>query len=509
MAINNKTKKDLNNRNIFIEIARRIGLNISENKSKTKNLSQLYINSKTLANFIRKELFISEKGKDKIFNSNLFFQNKENLLGLYNGLMLSDGHFSKNIDRDSFDNTSPSIIGAFKILSSILEKPIVSIHKRLPFWSGKYLCKTSYKLKICHAAETMPKSKERCFSDKNFWYMPIQNITIIKKKKNIVYDLSILGKHSYVINNCVVHNSAPSFYTSKLLGLTTIDRISASVKLFPERFISAERLIEAKSLPDIDLNLGTPEIFAKAQEEVLGCGHSYQMIAFGTLRSLGAWKLYARVENVPFDVANLVSEQIQQYELDLKHADDEEEKEELDIHNYIDPHYHNIYDESKKYLGLVNNIVPHPCAYLIFSQGKIEEEFGLIKIKTGDVEHICVVCDGHFAEDYKLLKNDLLKVSVVDLIYRVYKRIGIEPHPLPELIKLCENDQTVWKIYKDACTMGINQFEQTGSSGRGAKYAPKNISEISAFVAAIRPGFKSNYKQFEAREHFEYGIKSR
>lgn len=40
------------------------------------------------------------------------------------------------------------------------------------------------------------------------------------------------------------------------------------------------------------------------------------------------------------------------------------------------------------------------------------------------------------------------------------------------------------------------------------KYAPRNISELCAFVAAVRPGFKSMYKIFESRKHFGYGIPS-
>lgn len=44
--------------------------------------------------------------------------------------------------------------------------------------------------------------------------------------------------------------SAPSFYTTKLLGLTDIDRIAAPVTLFPTRFMSVERILGARSLPD-------------------------------------------------------------------------------------------------------------------------------------------------------------------------------------------------------------------------------------------------------------------
>ncbi len=71
---------------------------------------------------------------------------------------------------------------------------------------------------------------------------------IIKKGKELGGSITMTGR-----------GSASGYYLCKLLGLTTIDRISASVKLFPERFISTERLLESKGIPDIDFNLGTPD----------------------------------------------------------------------------------------------------------------------------------------------------------------------------------------------------------------------------------------------------------
>lgn len=44
--------------------------------------------------------------------------------------------------------------------------------------------------------------------------------------------------------------SAPSFIITKFLGLTEIDRLKAPVPLFPTRFMSIERILQAKSLPD-------------------------------------------------------------------------------------------------------------------------------------------------------------------------------------------------------------------------------------------------------------------
>lgn len=64
--------------------------------------------------------------------------------------------------------------------------------------------------------------------------------------------------------------SAPSFYTTKLLGLTDIDRLESPITLFPTRFMSAERILLARSLPDIDLNMVDREPFIRATEDLLG-----------------------------------------------------------------------------------------------------------------------------------------------------------------------------------------------------------------------------------------------
>lgn len=123
-------------------------------------------------------------------------------------------------------------------------------------------------------------------------------------------------------------------------------------------------------------------------------------------------------------------------------------------------------------------------------------------------DNVVCIMDGKWAEEYKFLKNDLLKVSVVDLIDKVYKRIGIKRHTIRELLALCPPESPVWDVYKKGCTLGINQCEQPGTRQRVMKYAPKNISELCAFVAAIRPGFKSMYKVFESRKPFSYDIES-
>lgn len=67
----------------------------------------------------------------------------------------------------------------------------------------------------------------------------IMNYHIIKKGIENGGELTKTGR-----------GSAVSFFTSKLLGFTEVDRIAAKVKMYPERFMSTTRILEAKTLPD-------------------------------------------------------------------------------------------------------------------------------------------------------------------------------------------------------------------------------------------------------------------
>lgn len=93
-------------------------------------------------------------------------------------------------------------------------------------------------------------------------------------------------------------------------------------------------------------------------------------------------------------------------------------------------------------------------------------------------------------------------------MYKVFDRIGMEPPSVTELLEMCPPNDSAWDVYAKGATIGINQVEKTGTTARVAKYHPTNISELCAFVAAIRPGFASMYKTFESRQPFKYGIKS-
>lgn len=302
--------------------------------------------------------------------------------------------------------------------------------------------------------------------------------------------------------------SGVSYFTNTLLGFSKVDRISAPVHMYPERFMSESRILQTKSLPDLDMNLGNPEVFVEAQNKVLGEGHSYPMIAYGKFQKKSGFKLYAKSRNLPFDIANEITKQLDKYETDLKYAEDDE-KDLIDVYDYVDEEYHDIIRESEKYTGIISDKKPHPCGYLLY-QGNIKEEIGLIRIKSESTkkEVIAALIDGDIAETFKFLKNDLLKVDVVKTIHETYKRIGETIHTESELLQVIKNNKKVWDIYANGLTVGVNQVEKYSTTQKAKRYKPQNISELTAFIAAIRPSFQSMYHIFESRKPFSYGIPS-
>lgn len=273
--------------------------------------------------------------------------------------------------------------------------------------------------------------------------------------------------------------SAVSFYINKLLGLTEVDRIAAPITLYPTRFMSAERILNSRSLPDIDLNWASVKPVIQASKDILGQDGIYYMIAYKPLQESSAFRLWCKA----------IGMAIGEYDDIAKNIDD-----------YIDnTKWGPIIEQSKVFRGVIESVAPSPCSFLL-SNDKISEMIGLIKV--GD--EICCCLDGYNCDAYKYLKNDYLTVSVYELIDRVYKLIGRPIDNIDTLIKNC--DQKVWDIYAKGLTTTINQADSDYDKQILSKYKPKNLSELSAYVAAIRPGFSSLLNNFVERKPYTTGV---
>lgn len=300
--------------------------------------------------------------------------------------------------------------------------------------------------------------------------------------------------------------SAVGMYINKLLRLTKVDKVNSSVEMYPERFLTKERIIDSHQAPDIDNNVSSRNEFIQAQKDLIGELGTYDLLALGTLKAKAAWKMYARANGIDPQVANKVSYQIGDYEQAKKYADN---PDDVNIDDFIASEFKDLFEGCRRYLGIYDNRKAHPCGCLAYS-GDAEADIGVILCKseaTGN-EVLTAVIESGTIDAFGYLKQDYLIVDSIGLTYDIYKEIGIEPYTVNQLLDKIKTDDATWNIYRDGFTQCVNQCEQPASTQKVMRYKPKNISELTQFIAAIRPGFKSMYHTFESRQHFEYGIKA-
>lgn len=274
--------------------------------------------------------------------------------------------------------------------------------------------------------------------------------------------------------------SAVSFYVNKLLGLTEVDRINAPITLYPTRFMSAERILSSRSLPDIDLNWADVAPVIQASKDLLGEDGIYYMIAYKPLQESSAFRLWCKAHDMHISEYDEIAKNLEAYESDAK--------------------WKGLIEGSKVFRGVIESVAPSPCSFLL-SNDKISEMVGLIKV--GDVTCCCL--DGYNCDVYKFLKNDYLTVTVYQLVNDTYKLIGRPIDDIDTLIKNC--DDKVWDVYAKGMTTTINQADSDYDKQILKKYKPKNLAELSAYVAAIRPGFASLLNNFVERRPYTTGVK--
>ena len=305
-----------------------------------------------------------------------------------------------------------------------------------------------------------------------------------------IIDYKIAKKAIEEYNGILTHTgrgSGVSFYINKLLGLTEIDRIWCPVKLYPTRFMSDTRILESRSLPDIDQNWADVAAPIKASQDYLGIDGIRQMVSFKPMQVSSAFRLWCKAKDLNINEYDEVAKKLR----DDEHCLDNDEK------------WSTLIEESKVFRGVIESIAPSPCSYLLLDK-PISEEIGLISIGSGNDRVVCCVLDGYNCDYYKYLKNDYLIVTVWDIISKVYEKIGTPIDDIKELISKC--DDKVWDLFSNCITATINQCDTDFGKQTLKVYKPRTIEELSAYVAAIRPGFANNLETFKNRETYSTGV---
>lgn len=298
--------------------------------------------------------------------------------------------------------------------------------------------------------------------------------------------------------------SMASYIVNKLLGFTTIDRFNSEVPIYPERFLTKERVLSGQ-MPDCDFNVASQEPFVRAFKKLIGEHSVYPLMAIEKFKEKAAWQMYASINDVPPQTANEISKYIDQYNEKLKYLD-EEDKDGINIEDFIPNEYISIYNQSKAYQGITINLKVHACGYIML-EGDVRRKIGLISaVSETTKKRTLVACiEGGYLDAFGLVKNDFLIVDSVALTKECFDSIG-EPVPtFDELREMIRDDEPTWGIYEQGITVCVNQLERTSTANKAKIYRPRDLGELSAFIAAIRPGFRSLLPNFIERKPYTTG----
>ena len=274
--------------------------------------------------------------------------------------------------------------------------------------------------------------------------------------------------------------SCGSFYINRILGMTQLDRFKINLPLFPDRFASTARLLENHSLPDIDFNVKSQEPFIKASRELLGEHGCYPMYAPGTMQISEAFRNVCRSKNMSFDEFNHVAKNLEEYQ--------------------DDPKWKPIIEEANRYVGTIISGSVHPCAHIL-SNTNLLYEYGVTRLG----ENVCVLITSSEADEYKVLKNDYLIVTVWKLIDETFKEIGIPIIKANDLLDKIKDDQRIWDLFKNGITCTLNQVDSDNGCRQAKQYGISSFEDGAHIAAAIRPSFDSWREQFLDRKPYTTG----
>lgn len=276
--------------------------------------------------------------------------------------------------------------------------------------------------------------------------------------------------------------SCASFYTNKLLGMTQLDRFKINLPIFPDRFASTARLIENRALPDIDFNVEAQEPFVKASKELLGENGCFPMVAYGTMQEGEAFRNVCRSHGLQFDEFNDVAKNLDLYREDKK--------------------WKSLIEEAEHYVGTIVSASVHPCAHVL-SDKDLLYEYGVARF--GDF--ICVMITSGEADQFKVLKNDYLIVSVWKLIHETFEEIGIPIIDAHDLLDSIKDDKRVWDLFTNGITCTLNQVDSDNGMQQAKRYGIKSFEDGALIAAAIRPSFDAWRPKFLNHENYSTGSK--
>ena len=313
----------------------------------------------------------------------------------------------------------------------------------------------------------------------------------------IVWDIMKYA-HEAGIQTGPGRGSAAGSLVSYLLNITKVDPIE--YQLLFERFLNPERY----TMPDIDLDF--PD---NRREDILdyvrrkyGDNHVAQIATFGTFGSKQALRDVCRVLGLTAVQAGEWSKAVpNQLGVSLKSA--YEQSKSLQALVSKSPKNQLIFETSCRIEGLPRHLSTHAAGVVLYDKPLTE----VIPLMDKEQQLPITQYTMKYVEQIGLLKMDFLGLTNLSILHdsiELTKKIYQQDIILNEIPL---DDEKTLKLFQEADTNGIFQFESDGIRRVLKKLTPTNLEDIAAVNALYRPGPMEQIDTFIKRKHGQEVVK--
>jgi DNA polymerase III subunit alpha len=324
----------------------------------------------------------------------------------------------------------------------------------------------------------------------------IEELEIIKEKKFAPYFLVVMNMINWAKKEGIMvgpgRGSSAGSLLCYVLNITDIDPIKHGLLFF--RFINPER----NDFPDIDTDIQDSRRDEVKEYLVKQYRHVASIATFLQFKDKGVVRDVSRVLNIPLTDVNKVLKTVDTWDefcTSKTSAWFREKYPEVEI--YGDQLRGRIRGTGIHAAGVVTSKDP------IFKYAPMET-----RSAPGSDDRIPVVgVDMDEAARIGLIKIDALGLKTLTVLSDTLKIIEERHDKKINLLELDMNDKNVYQMLSDGYTKGVFQCEATPYTNLLVKMGVKNLDELAASNALVRPGAMNTIgKDYIARKHGKQNI---
>ena len=311
----------------------------------------------------------------------------------------------------------------------------------------------------------------------------------------VVYDFIRFAKKNKILVG-PGRGSAAGSLVAYSLGITDIDPLKYDL-LF-ERFLNPER----KTMPDIDTDFPDnkrDEVIAYVQSKY-GEKRVSGIVTFGTLAAKQVIRDVSRVLNIPTYKVDSLTKYIPNMshdKLEDVYKNNPNFKAKIDSDSLLT----DMYKIAIKLEGFPRHTSQH-AAGIVMSRVDLDEVIPLTKSDNMYLTSYSM----EYLEDLGLLKMDFLVLKNLTLIDNIINDIKEIEGKEVDFNKIPLDDKETLKIFEEANTCGIFQFESSGMRNFLKRLKANSFDDIVAAIALFRPGAALNIDSYIKRKHGEEKI---